>query len=350
MAQKNCNAKNDVLDKKSSDRLEKLGGEWIPETSNLFFSPERLTASDLKLLLEHFAPLQQLIRALVATPTETAPTALVDKTDALRTETSDTEDRLSDAEDKSRTAQDALAQTQTELAEANRKHSALLAQTQTELAETHRNYSALLAQAQAELAGAKDRCSALQHDLDQCNDSAKTLYQQKEQHQQASKQLQKDLQTAEKDLKASQAELARAGSAPPELALLRQDTALAQALSLSPLPSSDTEALVQTVAVLAQRDNLERLWGVLKERCEAEHRPASAPEQALLSAALAWYNHNWRTRPYRLIEAAPAAAYDFNAHLRSRHTNTGETITAQLLPGIADGSGNPLCKALVSTR
>ena len=330
MAQKDHSDKNDVLDKDSSRRLEKLDAQWTEAYEK--WGLEKLTLPDLKLLLEHFAPLQQLIRALVATPTETAPTALVDKTDALRTETSDTEDRLSDAEDKSRTAQDALAQTQTELAEA------------------HRNYSALLAQAQAELAGAKDRCSALQHDLDQCNDSAKTLYQQKEQHQQSSKQLQKDLQTAEKNLKASKAELARAGSAPPELALLRQDTALAQALSLSPLPSGNTEALVHTVAVLAQRDNLERLWGVLKERCEAEHRPASAPEQALLSAALAWYNHNWRTRPYRLIEAAPAAAYDFNAHLRSRHTTTGETITAQHLPGIADGSGALLCKVLVSTR
>ena len=312
MAQKNCNAKNDVLDKKSSDRLEKLGGEWTEAYEK--WSSEKLTVPDLKLLLEHFAPLQELIRALVAAPAGTAPAALVDETNALRAQISDAKSRLSDAEDKLSKAETARAQTLAELAEANSK------------------------------------CSALQDDLKQCNAGTKTLLQQNKQHEQANKQLQKDWQAADKKLQASQAELARAGSAPPELALLRQDTALAQALSLSPLPSSDTEALVQTVAVLAQRDNLERLWGVLKERCEAEHRPASAAEQALLSAALAWYNYNWRTRPYRLIDAAPAAAYDFNAHLRSRHTTTGEAITAQLLPGIADGSGNPLCKALVSTR
>lgn len=306
--------KNDVLNKDSSKRLEKLKGEWIPETSNLFFSPEKLTLPDLKLLLEHFAPLQELIRALVVAPAGTAPTALVDETNALRAQISDTEDKLSNAEDKLREAQDSIAQALAELAQAN------------------------------------SQCSALQDDLKQCNASAKTLLQQNKQHEQASKQLQKDLQAADKKLQASQAELARAGSAAPELALLRQDTALAQALSLSPLPSGDTEALIHIVAVLAQRDNLERLWSALKERCEAERRPASAAEQALLSAALAWYNYNWRTRPYRLIDAAPAAAYDFNAHLRSRHTTTGETITAQLLPGIADGSGNPLCKALVSTR
>ena len=304
--------KNDVLDKDSSKRLEKLDAQWTEAYEK--WSLEKLTLPDLKLLLEHFAPLQELIRALVAAPAGTAPAALVDETNALRAQISDTEDRLSNAEDQLRQAQDSIAQALAELAEAN------------------------------------SQCSALQDDLKQCNAGTKALLQQNKQHEQASKQLQKELQAADKKLQASQAELARAGSAAPELALLRQDTALAQALSLSPLPSGDTEALIHIVAVLAQRDNLERLWGVLKERCEAEHRPASAPEQALLSAALAWYNHNWRTRPYRLIEAAPAAAYDFNAHLRSRHTTTGETITAQHLPGIADGSGALLCKVLVSTR
>lgn len=303
---------NDVLDKDSSRRLEKFKKDWDQSTAGFMLAA--LTLPDLKLLLEHFAPLQELIRALVAAPAGTAPTALVDETNALRAQISDTEDRLSNAEDQLRQAQDSIAQALAELAEANTK------------------------------------CSALQDDLKQCNASAKTLLQQNKQHEQASKQLQKDWQAADKKLQASQAELARAGSAAPELALLRQDTALAQALSLSPLPAGDTEALIHIVAVLAQRDNLERLWSALKERCEAERRPTSAAEQALLSAALAWYNYNWRTRPYRLIDAAPAAAYDFNAHLRSRHTNTGEAITAQLLPGIADGSGNPLCKALVSTR
>lgn len=312
MAQKNYNAKNVVLDKKSSDRLEKIGGEWTEAYEK--WSSEKLTLPDLKLLLEHFAPLQELIRALVAAPAGTAPAALVDETNALRAQISDTEDKLSNAEDQLRQAQDSIAQALAELAEANSK------------------------------------CSALQDDLKQCNASTKTLLQQNKQHEQASKQLQKELQAADKKLQASQAQLARAGSAAPELALLRQDSALAQALSLSPLPSGDTEALIHIVAVLAQRDNLERLWSALKERCETDRRPASAPEQGLLSAALAWYNHNWRTRPYRLIDAAPAAAYDFNAHLRSRHTTTGETITAQLLPGIADGSGALLCKVLVSTR
>jgi hypothetical protein len=54
------------------------------------------------------------------------------------------------------------------------------------------------------------------------------------------------------------------------------------------------------VAVLAQRDNLERL-PALKDRCEAENRPAHTAERALLAAALSWYNHNWRSKPYQLV-------------------------------------------------
>ena len=134
---------------------------------------------------------------------------------------------------------------------------------------------------------------------------------------------------------------------PPALDLLRDDPELAQAIGLAGLPDDDTQALIQTVAVLSQLDNLQRLWDALKERCEAGNRPASASELALLESALAWHNHNWLTRPYRLIEATPSSAYDFSRHLPSRHTPKGETVAALHLPGIADGSGKPLCKALV---
>ena len=176
------------------------------------------------------------------------------------------------------------------------------------------------------------------------------LVEQNRLQQQTMQQLEQQRQQLQNTLSAAQAQLARSGSAPAELALLRQDTALAQALGLEPLPGDDTQALIQTVAVLSQRDNLERLWNALKDRCEANKRPATAGEHALLQAALDWHNHNWRTRPYRLIEAPPASAYHFDHHQRSRHASTGETISAQHLPGIADGSGRLLCKALVHTQ
>lgn len=295
----------DSLDKPSRKRLEKMEAQWSESCEA--WGLEKLTLPDLKLLLEHFTPLQDLIRALVATPAGTSPSALAHETASLR-------DQASAAQAAQDSAEAALASTQAELAQAH------------------------------------ERCRAAEHDLSQCTTKVQELRQKNRQQQQTVQHLEQQCQQLQNDLSAAQAQLARSGSAPAELALLRQDTALAQALGLEPLPGDDTQALIQTVAVLSQRDNLERLWGALKDRCEANKRPASAGEHALLQAALDWHNHNWRTRPYRLIEATPASAYHFDQHQRSRHASTGETISAQHLPGIADGSGRPLCKALVHTQ
>ena len=302
----------DNLDKESRKRLEKLESQWSEPCDARWL--KELTLPDLKLLLEHFTPLQDLIRALVATPARASPSALAHETASLR-------DQASAAQAAQDSAEAALASTQ------------------------------------AELAQAYERCRAAEHDLSQCTTKVQELLQKNRLQQQTIQQLEQQCQQLEQQcqqlqntLSAAQAQLARSGTAPAELALLRQDTALAQALGLEPLPGDDTQALIQTVAVLSQRDNLERLWSALKDRCEANKRPATAGEHALLQAALDWHNHNWRTRPYRLIEAPPASAYHFEYHQRSRHASTGETISAQHLPGIADGSGRALCKALVNTQ
>jgi septal ring factor EnvC (AmiA/AmiB activator) len=290
--------KDDDLDKDSRKRLEKLAEQWSETPSS--WSLEKLTPVDLKLLLEHWAPLQDLIRAVAAGPAGASPAALAQETTTLREHIAETVAARSAAEDDN-------------------------------------------ARLLAELEKAQGQCRALQNDLAQCTATTQKFLQ-------ANGALEKQMQQAQKDLAACSAELARSGSAPGELALLRQDAELAQRLELADLPADDSRALIQIVAVLAQRDNLERLWSALKERCEAQNRPAHDPERALLVAALAWHNYNWRTRPYRLVEATPGAAYDFERHLRSRHVASGEIVAELRLPGIADGGGKPLCKALVSTR
>ncbi len=290
------------LDKKSRERLEKLAPEWSESRC-----PEKLTLPDLRLLLEHFPPLQDLIRAIAAVPSGDAPGALAQETTALR-------ERMDEAEAAQRAAEEELARIRVELGQAH------------------------------------SECRDLQKDLEQCSAATKQLLQTKQSLERAHKSLEKQLQQTQQELGDCRAQLARSGSAPAELTLLRKDAELAARLGLADLPDDDQQALVQVVAVLAQRDNLERLWGALRERCESHNRPAPAPEQALLSAALAWHNHNWRTLPYRLIDAALGTAYDFERHLRSRQTPTGETVGETRLPGIADGSGKPICKALVNTH
>lgn len=192
------------------------------------------------------------------------------------------------------------------------------------------------------------RCQAALQDLKQCTAETQELSKANRILKDEKKELKKQLQQAQKRLDAFQA--TTLSNAVPALVILRADLDLVQRLGLPNLPGDDTQALIHIVAVLAQRENLEQLWSALKDRCEAEQRSASPAERALLETALAWHNHNWRTRPYRLIEAAPSSAYHFEDHLRSRHTQAGETVAGLLLPGIADSNGQPLCKALVRTR
>ncbi len=293
------------LDKERRTRLEKFLSQW-DETPGTFMMKE-LTLPDLRLLLEHYSPLQDLIRAIAGTAQGSSPLPAAQQT-------SDLCERL----------QDTAAQTQ----------AATAAQLRTE----------------AEADDLRQQCEALQHDLKQCSAATQKLLQEKTSAQEAFRQLEKQLQQAQKELTTTRTELARAGTAPAELTLLRDDVELARRLELTDLPSDTTQALIRIVAVLAQRDNLERLWAALKDRCEAENRPAHTAERALLAAALSWYNHNWRSKPYQLVEVAPGMAYDFERHLRSQHTTSGEKINELRLPGIADGSSRLSCKALVSTR
>ena len=312
--------KKQKLDKDSEKRLEKLTKEWLKKDSS--FLDEKLTIFDLRLLLENFAPLQDLIRALAATAaTEVqaaAPAALAQADEAAPAQP----------------APDYAAA----LAAAQQEKEAAIAQWQL---------------AQAECSRLQSECQDASNKLEQCTAMAQELHQQSERQKQEIKNLKDERKQLGQNLQRAQNELAAAQERPhtaPELALLRQDPQLAQDMGLGDLPADDTQALIQTVAVLAQLDNLKRLWAVLKDRCEAEKRPATDNERALLQAAMAWHNHNWRSLPYRLIEPAPGSAYDYTPHMRCRHVTKGETVAALHLPGIADGSGQPLCKALVLTK
>lgn len=275
-----------LMDENSQKRLEELTGEWGKAPSARAFS-----AADLRLLLEHFSPLQELIRGLVVAPPVAAEVL------------GECEAKLQAVQAERRHAQDECQKALNALAESTARGK--------ELEQSNANHK---------------------QDIARLNDE----------HE----QLKKQLQQAREELSAFQSRF----SAPSELELLRHDPQLARDMGLGDLPDDYTQALIQGVAVLAQLDSLERLWAVLKERCETDQRPASPAELALLAAVVAWHNHNWRERPYRLIEVEPSSTYHFDSHLRSRHTSVGETVAAQYLPGIADGAGNPLRKALVCTR
>jgi myosin heavy subunit len=133
-----------------------------------------------------------------------------------------------------------------------------------------------------------------------------------------------------------------------ELQTLRDDTVLARNLGLD-IPADDQQALIVMVAVLSQKDNLERLWDNLKERCETEKRSANTQEMNLLCSALGWYNNNWKLRPFQLLHPLEGESFNFEQQQKSKYKTDGETLSQTLLPGLADGAGKPLRKTLVLT-
>jgi myosin heavy subunit len=252
-------------------------------------------------MLEYHAPLQDLIRGIASGSTLRAqPPLSAPGVESLREQASEAEAARKMAEQKLSDAQRKVEETQTE----NRAQANEITRTRTELQKI-RDTNGILEQ---------------------------------------------QLQQARRDLDNYHAKLERSSAAPAELNQLRTDTELAQRLELTDLPKDNNQAMIRVVAVLAQLDNIERLWNVLKNRCEMCDRPASDAERALFGAALTWHNHNWRTRPYQLKEVLPGTAFQFEQQQRSRHSASGETVKELRLPGLADGSDKIICKILVSTH
>lgn len=341
----------DSVDSENQERLKQITHKLTMSAAS--YMADNLTVSDLKFLFEHFAPLQKLINGLVTTLPAPAPistpAAQADNTNALQTEINAAQKELSEIKDK-------LTKTEASVVEKENSLTSIqsqLSKTETKLAETVASLNekdTSLVSIKAKLLDTEDIAKKKSEEataaMEKCMASAQSLLADKNKLTEKNKQYKTELDLIKQRLQASKAALASR----PELALLREDTVLAQALSLSPLPIEDIEALIHIVAVLAQRDNLTVLWDALKNRCENENRPANAAERTLLSTALAWYNYNWRTHPYNLIEVSPTAAYDFKVHLRSRNTNTGEIIAAQHLPGITGSGNEQVRKPLVITR
>jgi len=290
--------KEDELDKDSRKRLEKLNEQWDDAPGQYLF--DKFTVTDLRLLLEHHTPLQNLIRTIATSP--------------------------------------AVGLSATLAKEATLLHEGII-----EGEASRRGDEADYSSMQSELSEAQAHCGALQNDLEKCTAATQQL-------QQANGKLEKQLQQLQKELGTCRAELARSSNAPRELALLRGAGELAQRLELADLPDDDTQALIRTVAVLSQMNNIERLWDTLKAACERESRPASAEETALLQTALDWHNHNWQKKPFALHRPGEGKHFDFSKEQRAASFSGGETLSAVWLPGIVASNGVVQKKALVATR
>lgn len=285
-------------------RLMELASLWDEQSKSGMF--DKFTPADLRLMLESFAPLQDIIRQIVNQSAAPEATAL-----------------LASANSSPSTAEEA--------------HLQQLEETRVEMAHLKNQASEdaeKLKRAADNIAQQSEQIATLKQDKIQ-------LEQQIVSEQQQAANLQQEIDHLNKKLAQSQSI--------DELEILRNDTELARNLGVK-LPANDQQALIAIVAVLAQKDNLERLWDNLKARCEAEKRPANNKELTLLLSALGWYNHNWKLRPFQLLQSTEGASFDFEQQQKAKHHTDGETLSQIWLPGLADGAGKPLRKTLVLTR
>ena len=294
------------LSGKQQKRLDELAKDWETECKGIFSG---FSLSDLHLLLQHFAPLQQLIRQLAVSkdPVQTdvrqpVSTAYGDETLSLAQEAASVNPDQRD-----------------ELAALLQQERDLRTQLENKLS---------------------DATSHLSHSQQQCQRLEQTLQQLQQQQQQ---QQQQQRHHAELDA------LRQAGQS-PVVTLLCQDVSLATDLGLDGMGADGSADLVRCVAVLSQLDTIRQLWDLLKARCEQQLRPATDGELALLGSALAWHNHNWRQKPYQLYQPALASGFDFNKAQRALGTPpSGESLRGVWLPGISDHAGRLQKKALVVT-
>lgn len=281
------------LNKDTRKRLEKLGEDWDKETSG-YLSID-LKPSDLRLLLENFRPLHDLIRQIAASASgQAVPTAATQQ--ALEAACSEAESEKAAALAENLNLQEQLAICHQEQAELRR---------QIQAAEKRE------AKQEAENLRLTGELSAQQHELAQLRQHADT---------------------------------------PPVLDLLRREPVLADRLGLGDLPADATQALIRTVAVLSQMGTIERLWDTFKETCERENRPSNAEETALLQTALDWHNHNWQKKPFALHHPGEGRHFDFSKEQRAAASPSGDTLSMVWLPGIVAGNGSVQKKALVTTR
>lgn len=315
------NNSSNSLNADAAKRLKKLISEWDKDSGSC--CSEKLRVQDLRLLLENFKPLRNLIYSIanqqpnqLATeePKQPPVETTTENIDSYKQAVTEATEELTKTKDLLVAAKEKIATLNTEIekqAQANNK-------LQKELLEYKQNNQDFTKQHEIDL---KER-----------------------------QQLTTQLSQAKQEIKDCQLKLAAQNQNLNEVDFLRQESDLAKRLDLDVLPNDNTQALIKIVAVLAQKDNLERLWQALKSRCEEEQRAATTAELQLLNTALSWYNYNWRSKPFQLIDAPSDSSYNYEQHQKSTHTTTGETIHALHLPGLADGSGKPFCKALVNTR
>ncbi|TYT74480.1 hypothetical protein [Desulfobotulus mexicanus] len=106
------------------------------------------------------------------------------------------------------------------------------------------------------------------------------------------------------------------------------------------------QSLMRVMAIASQWDRILLLWDDLCERCKKKKRPCTEGESQILEGSVALHNLGWKDRKAGLVYVKNGEKYDHKSHMEI--ASSGNKITALLLPGLQNASGEVQKRPLVS--
>ena len=322
------------MDSEDKD-VQNLCEEWDKVRNNGLHNPAAVTLKDVMLMLRHtdeFDGLHEMLLAAMKPVVE----EIVQPLHGAQYAHAECVRNSAESQD----AKEAATNLQKENARLEEENSKLL-----------QKISTLEENAKKEKAQRESVAQSAMESLEKCERERDHSRKQLAQEQAENKKLCTRLAQVEKECNTARTQLVTAQAVAKQLPtehlrFVRNDGEMLRLFFPGGLPEDNALAMLGVVAVLAQESTLKRLFDCFSDRCKNGHT-IGEQEQALLHAALGWFNIQWpEDKRYSLLQVQPGDTFDFNCHTRIG-AQTGERVKKMLLPGLVDGFGEILKKVLV---
>lgn len=118
---------------------------------------------------------------------------------------------------------------------------------------------------------------------------------------------------------------------------------------LRPESEDDQREFLRFVVLCADRNNIENLWDILKDRCKREDREPTSEELDLLKECVALYNLKFKDRRALTLSDDTTDRETYNARKHDRVNSKGDRVISVYLPGLKDADGQIVRPTLVKT-
>lgn len=118
---------------------------------------------------------------------------------------------------------------------------------------------------------------------------------------------------------------------------------------LRPEGENDQREFLRFIVVCADRNNIENLWDILRDRCKGEDRESTREELDLLRECIVLYNLKFKDRRALTLSDDTTDLEAYNAKKHDRVNSKGDRVISVYLPGLKDADGRIVRPTLVKT-